>query len=182
MSENPTTFEPRTAVVRIFGGDYLDQIRDLEFRAEAAREAEEATGPRLGHETPEYLRLAEEHDALVREAEAQAVDVKIRALGRTEWRQMVVKHPPRAEGSVSDEIHRRDVALGFDQESFADELVPSSVVSPEWARDPAALDTLSDVDFERLWLTALGLNKAVMADPKASLVSRLTQTSEETSN
>lgn len=159
--------ERRTATVTIFGGDYLDRIRHLERKAEAA---EKAAGPASLDEEPEYLQIAEEHDALVREAEASALHIVIGALPRKTWRDLVADHPPR-------EGNQGDARMGVNEETFAEALVPLSIVSP--AIEPDDLEALSSADFERLYVTAFGLNRMPVADPKASLVSRLTQKNDE---
>lgn len=163
------TIQPRTSTVVIYQGDYIDRIRLLERKAEAAREAAEGA-PRTLDETPDYLALAEEHDALVREAEESAVHVVVRALRRSEWKALVAEHPAR-------EGHKGDEAVGVNEETFKDALVAASV---DLTADD--LDNLSDVDFDRLYFAAFALNRAPVADPKAGLVSRMTQQSDETSN
>lgn len=161
--------QPRTSTVAIYQGDYIDRIRHLERKAEAAREAAENTARTLD-ETPEYLTLAEQHDALVKEAEETAIRVTVTALKRSAWKALVAEHPPR-------EDHKGDAAIGVNEETFKDALVAASV-----DLDADDLDNLSDVDFDRLYFSAFALNR-VAGDPgKASLVSRLTQPSDETSN
>lgn len=164
--------EARTAVVTIYGGDYLDRIRDLELKAEAAKDAADGTARTLD-EVPEYLELAQQHDDLVREAEAQALHVRIRALGRREWRDLVAAHPPR-------ESNKDDALAGVNEDTFKDALVAASVIEPEGITSED-LDRLADIDYDRLYLTAFALNRGAAPDPKASLVSRLTKTSDEIS-
>lgn len=160
--------EPRTTTVTIYQGDYLDRIRLLERKAEAAREA--AGDVRTLDEVPEYLRLAEEHDALVAEAEESAVHAVVRALRRSEWKALVADHPPR-EGNKSD------AAVGVNEDTFRDALVAASV-----DLDADDLDMLSDIDHERLYYAAFALNRTAGTPGKASLVSRMTQPSDETSS
>lgn len=164
--------ERRTAVVTIYQGDYLDRIRHLEAKAEAAKDAA-GDVPRMNDEVPEYVTLAKEHDALVKEAEESAVHVKLQALKRSDWRALVAEHQPR-EGNKGDE------SVGVNEDTFKDALVPASIVEPEgFAVDD--LEGLSDIDFDRLYVAAFGLNRGAAMAPKASLVSRMTQQSDETS-
>lgn len=182
-------FEPRTAVVRIYTGDYLDRIRHLEQRALAAKEAEGDPASQALDEVPEYLTIAEEHDALVKEAEEKAaIDVQLQHIRRRTWRQLVSEHPPR-EGNRVDArygvnlVTFRDALVVVDGRTKSgpdDEGIPfSTVIGPEWLTDDH-LEDLSDGDFDRLFWTAFELNRGEVADPKASLVSRMTQTSDET--
>ena len=179
-----SSFEPRTAVVTIYTGDYLDRIRHLERLAEAAKEADEGIARTLD-EGAEYLRLAEEHDALVKEAEAAAVHVRVKALPRKTWKQLVSEHPLR-------DGHRADGAAGVNEDTFKDALVTCHGVTESGLDyrtiigpadfDDETLEELSDVDFDRIYLTAFALNRGVVATPKASLVSRMTRPSDETSS
>jgi hypothetical protein len=181
MSSN--TIQPRTAVVTIYGGDYLDRIRHLERLAEAAKDAADDEGPRLNSEVPEYLELARQHDDLVKEAEESALHVRVRALGRREWKELVAAHPPRTveKDHVTEALAKSDALSGVNDDTFKDALVAASVIEPaEISADD--LDQLSDIDFDRIYLTAFGLNRGTAPDPKASLVSRLTQRNDETSS
>lgn len=166
------SIQPRTATVTIYGGDYIDRIRLLERKAEAAQDAE-ATAPRRMSTVPEYVKLAEEHDALVAEAEAQALHVTLRALKRSAWKALIAEHPPR-------EGNKEDAALGANEDTLKDALVAASIVSPDLSADD--LDDLSDADFDRLYITAFALNRGTVAAPKANLASRMRQESSETSD
>lgn len=167
-----TLFDRRTATVTIYQGGYLDRIRHLERLAEAAEKAHEGQ-PALLSEEPDYLKLAEEHDALVREAEQAAVHIVLGALPRKTWRTLAEQHPPR-------EGNRGDAVLGVNEDTFAEALLPLSIISPGITSED--LDELSSADFLRLFSTAFALNRAPVADPKASLVSRMTPRSDETSS
>jgi hypothetical protein len=189
--------EQRTAVVTIYGGDYLDRIRDLELKAQATEEAHdrakkaegESAESRLAVDVPDSTRLAEEHDrivderdALVAEADAQALHVKLRALGRREWRDLVAAHPPRTveKDKVSKDVAASDAQSGVNDDTFKDALIAASLIGPEGVTFED-LDQLADIDYQRLYVTAFALNRGAAPDPKASPVWRLTQTSSETS-
>lgn len=166
------TIAPRTSVVTIFQGDYLDRIRHLEQRHEAALEAENAATRRLS-DGAESNAIAEEHAALVAEAEASAINVTLKALGRKAWRELVALHPPRPEVDS-------DIAVGVNEETFKDALIAVSIVEPELSEDD--LDAISDSDNDRLYYTAFGLNRAPASSPKALPASQKTTGSGETSN
>lgn len=175
-----TTFQPRSASVDIYQGDYLDRLRHLQQRHEAAVKAEEGT-TRLLSETPESHEIFEEYDALKAEAEETALTLVVFALGRKAWRELVAEHPAR-EGNDTDE------AMGVNEETFKDALVPLSLLYPEGHDDfgheqisEAALDLISDIDFDRLYYSAFALNRAPATAPKA-LASPWSPKSDETSN
>lgn len=167
-----SAFQSRQAVVTIFQGDYLDRIQHLERKAKAAAEAEARST--LAVDAAESYRLAQEHDALVAEAEESAVHVKVQALRRSAWKALIAEHPPR-EGNKDDE------AVGVNEDTFKDALVAESIVEPA-DLSLEDLDELSDVDFDRLYYAAFTLNRAPVADPKANLASQMTRESDATSN
>ena len=174
-------FTPRTAVVTIYQGDYLDRITHLEKKAEALEAAQ--TGlPLTNGESPEYLAVAAEHDALVAEAEETAVRIRLKNLPRQEWTAMIAKHPPRTaeKDGVSKQEEARDAMVGVNEATFMEELVPASIVEPEVSAEDLA--ALSFGYFNNLYLTAFALNRTVGADPKADLVSRMTKANDETSS
>lgn len=184
-SNGSPLIQPRTATVDIYLGDYLDRIRHLERRFEAALESEKAAGPRLESDVPESHTIAAEHAALQEEAEAggHVLHVKVQALGRRAWKALCAEHPPRQAGDsgATDEQVKSDAAVGVNETTFKDALVAVSVVEPALSGDD--FDAMADIDFDRLYLTAFALNRTpAAAGPKASLASRLTQTSEETSS
>jgi len=179
-------FTPRSAVVVIYGGDVLDRIRHLEARADAAADAEDAEArgraegdksPRLASDKPASLLLKEEHDLLVAEAEADAVRVKVQALGRKTWRELVAAHPPRKDTKT-------DEAVGVNEDTFKQPLVEASIVEPSMSDGERAdfLDNIADVDFDRVYFTAFALNRGVSPDPKALLSSQATPLNGATSS
>lgn len=189
-------FKPKTATITIYPGDYLDRIRHLEALAEADFEAKDPL-PLVNGDKPQYLTLAEQHDALVKEAEAEAVHVIVQALPRKVWTALTKAHPPRTaatEGATEREI-LFDTRAGVNEASFGEAFVTTkgqieidsqpvefaSVIGPDGITDDD-IDALASIDFQRIYLTAFALNRAAGDDPKASLVSRLTQPNSETSN
>ena len=164
------TIEPRTAVVTIFQGDYMDRIRHLEQRHKAATDAEKSGPPRMNSEIPESVEIAKEHKALVAEAEATALNVTVRALTRRAWRELVAEHPVR-------DGNRADAVVGVNEDTFKDALVPLSIVEPVLTEDD--LEVLSDAQWDQIYYTAFDLNRGTPS-PKALLVSQSNPESDET--
>lgn len=175
-------FTPSQTKVYLFSGTDAAEIERLENEArfaaqvyEAERKKAEKGADRLLHETgPEELaeeakRAAEEHDKFVQAARKRATLVTLQALGRRRYRSLVAEHPPR-EGNETDK------AMAVNEETFGDVLVPESIVDPKFPipsdRDDF-LDSLSLVQFTRLYVEAYKLNNNLAADPKASLRSEL---------
>lgn len=165
-----STIQPRTAKVKIYQGDHLDNIRHIEARYDAAVKSEGQTTRTLD-EVPPSFAIAEEHRVALEAAEEDAIEVTLGAIGRKGWRSLVAEHKPRPDNETDEQ-------LGVNEETFKDILVPMSILSPELSEDD--LDALSDIDFDRLFLAAFALNRAPAASPKAlpSPVSRESQKSD----
>lgn len=175
-------FEPRTATVHIYVGDYHDRLANLERRVLAAADNFDGRTATLD-ETPEHLTLAAEYDALAAEAGQHRVEVTLQALGRRQSKELRAAHPPRVAGEkgATDWQARGDMVMGVNEETFKDDLVRASVISPEMSEDD--FDNISEGAFTVLYSTALDLTYGAAEDPKAaSLVSRLTQANSETSS
>lgn len=183
-SNSSPLIQPRTAIVDIYLGDYLDRLRHLERRFEAAQAQEKAAGPRLESDVPESHKIAAEHEQLLAEAKdnGYVLHVKVQALGRRAWKELVAQHPPRkpSDEGVTEEQAKSDAEVGVNEATFKDALVAASVIDPQMTE--ADLDAIADIDFDRLYATAFSLNRAPVAAPKASLASRLIQENDETSS
>lgn len=171
--------EPRTSVVTLYQGDDLDRIRHIERKYEAAVESEKDAPTRLASDIPESVTLAEEHAAEKAVAEARAVHVKIRAIRRSQYRELADKHPPRTGDDVDPADVLSDAKMGVNEKEFRLELVPAAIVDvthgesvTEWATLPEGdredfLDTITESDFELLFLHAYGLVNNYASSPKA---------------
>jgi hypothetical protein len=168
--------KPRIASLLIYQGDVLDQIEHLEQTIEAAEAAEDGDAPRtLGDPLPS-ADLREKHAELVAEAEADAIRVRLRNLGRRTWNELIAKHPPRDENDD-------DAALGVNEESFFDEAIVLGLVEPEFTSDTERgrfLEDLAPSDWAQVKWKFWALNAVVAADPKPLPVSARTQPSDET--
>lgn len=173
----------RTTTVLLFQGDDLDPI------SESARDAERAvkTAPpsRLGDaEGPAHESL-KAFDDLMDEATDRALKVRLTALPRKAYRDLLHKHPVRMVQSEDGErVNDEDAGWGFNRETFGDDIVPACVDADQFAsaeqRDEF-LDALSDGDFTKLYSAAVTLNQSQGPDPKVRLSSHLAPTSDETS-
>lgn len=169
-----TTIKPRTTTVILFQGDDLDRVAEL---LEALNSAISSKGiGRVGDGDP-VSEAAKAHDEFVTEATPRAESIDMQPLPRKKWREIVTAHPPR-EGNDTDRFY------GFNYETMGDDLVPASIVAPEYAKADDFLDSLSDGQFSKLFSAAVLLNRGGDA-PKADLsarVSQVIQTSSETSD
>lgn len=171
------SFAPRAAIVALYQGTDSEQIAVLREAAERAAK-DESKAPRLMHEESSAEALAAKHDEFVAEAKGRAIMVELRALGRKQWRALVAANPPR-DGNEDDQ------AVGVDEDKFSEALVPASIATPAFERDAdrdAFLDSLSDAQFSKLYITAFALNRTVAADPKELLGSERSPSSSATEN
>lgn len=176
-----TTFQPRTTTVKIYQGNVLDEIRELRERADAARDNEGSVTRRYA-EVGDYETLRAEHNAKVDQANENAVYVKLRNLGRTKYRDLKAKFPPREEG-VSERVKAADAEINANEDALFDALLPLSMLAPSFGSDAeriAFLEEVPPIDYERLKLAAFRLNETQAADPKHLPVFPETPESDET--
>jgi hypothetical protein len=179
-SEGPSMsiVEPRTSEVTIYQGDYLDRLRFLAQRFEEVVKAESKTARTLA-DVPESDGIADEYDALKAEAEKTAIRVRIRAIRRSQYREMADKHPPRTGDDVDPGIVLADSKMGVNEKDFRLVLVPAAIVevsvgekSTPWAEMSEDdredfLDTITEADFELLFSHAFALVNSFGSAPKA---------------
>lgn len=204
-----STIKPRTAEVVIYQGDDLARLSELRQAAESARRAvaahESATNDgsaRMG-DAPSAEAEQDAYDAFVDEAAERAVIVRVHAIGRRRFRDLMAAHPPReVEATRTDadgverkvtETHEDDAPYDVNTDTFPDALLTfvdddddtiRTIAAPEFAsaakRKAFVEDDLSDGDFETLWTTAYFLNRSPSADPKSVRYSTVSLRSTET--
>lgn len=163
---------------RIFpDGDYPQRLQNAyaAFQQAAEQESREMeSGSRLAGEESIAERLANEYEEIKTKAEADAKKkrrvVTLRAVGRTTWRGLKEKHPPRVGDGVDEEIAKSDRMLGVNADDIEDDLVFASIMSPkftsradfdEWAGD------LSQGEWNVLVQDAWKLVNIAQFDPKS---------------
>lgn len=169
-----TTFiKPRTEEVVLFQGDDLERLEELLGKVSSAVSQ---TGVRLLGEDDPTQDAAKVYDDFVTEATERAVKVRIKALPRKVFRDLVAKHPPRDDNDA-------DKGFGFNYETLADDLVAPCVDGPVFSSESereAFLDSLSDAHFSKLYSAALKMNRGDVDVPK-DLSSQLARISGATS-
>lgn len=157
----------RTAEVLIFQGSDYAQFQEL---LAAVERAGNTTGPRRVSDSSDAVAAAADaYDAFVAEAAERAVTVRLEAVGRRRFRELVAAHPPR-EGNVYDQ------SRGYNIETFGDDLVPASLSPGQFGSEEERdefLDNLSAADWSRVYNQALALSEDMGPDPKARLSSLL---------
>lgn len=92
----------------------------------------------------------------------------VRALARTVWRGLVLKHPPR-QGNDGDRV------LGADFQGLMEEATPLCVVDPELDEDDweRLSEVLSSGDWDRIFTAVWEVNREGGDVPKSRLASRV---------
>lgn len=117
---------PRTTTVHLLTGDYPDRLAELVV---AAQEALKDSTPLTAIEEHPYTAIIGQHKALKAEAIEAGVTVNLAALGRTTWRRLKEKHPPRTEGP--EEAVKGDRSAGVNADTVEDDLIHASVTNPD---------------------------------------------------
>lgn len=160
---------------------YLDEDqRELDrlHREVEAAAVKSSTPLRLGDDS-DVVVAARAFDDFKDEAVKRGTKVSLRAMPGRKWRALVAENPPRKD-------HGGDAEWGFNHLTMADVAVPPCVVSVggkelTGAELEAALDSMSDGDFSKVYSHVLRLNTGQGPDPKDSISQRLPRSSVETS-
>ena len=104
-------------------GDLQAEFDDLERQLREAREAPAKPGKRVGSK-PEAMAIVEKQAALREQMADEMLDLRIRALPRAEWVDLVRQNQPRP-GNDGDE------AMGVNLEGLMPAAIPRCVVEPE---------------------------------------------------
>lgn len=184
--------KPRQTSMVIYQGDDIERFAELRQKVEFAEreyERDKKAPARTGDDVSDDAVVAAKaaFDAFVDEAAERAVEVRIRALGRTAFRNLMKDHPPRVDDKGEELLD--DGAYGVNLDTFADALLAyshdgvSTILEPAFpssADRQRFLDDISDGDYDDLFTRAYHLNRNPGADPKASRYSVARPTSTET--
>lgn len=164
---------PRTTTVHLLTGDYPDRLSAL---VDAAKEALNDSTPLTAIEEHPYTAIIEQHKALKAEAIEAGTVVNLAALGRSTWRRLKDKHPPRTEGD--EDTIKGDARLGINPDAAEDDLVFESMKAwGEWADQKVPevanratfeewADRLSEGEWQVLVIKAWELTNGARLDPK----------------
>ena len=120
MSTNPLLTPRRRREVYLYPGDVEDRIAEYDDAIEAAF-AKEGADVRFRGETD---KVAQERDAYVEKARADAPRLVLEARTHRELQALYDAHPPRKGDRI-------DEAVGYNRTTFPPELVRASIVEPK---------------------------------------------------
>jgi len=163
---------PETVIPICLRGDLQAEWEELDNRLTALQTG--ANGKLSG--STGSRELAERIIQLQKEMEESTIHVRLRALNRVEWRDLLAAHPPRKDNDA-------DKILGFNPNTLFDALIVACITDPELTSEQAAalLDALTPSQFDKLADAAWGLNRRDVSVPFSYNASQLTQTGGETS-
>ena len=126
-----------------------------------------------------YSKEIREQANIIQNLEAQmdesTVCVKLKALKRAKYAEVVANHPPREDNDV-------DTAFGVNTDTFGDELLPLSIVDAwnkatgdkvdftgdDWAEEA---EEFTDAQYSEFAMAALNINRGATAIPFSSIAS-----------
>ena len=146
-------------------GDLQAEFDDLERQLREARETPATTGKRLGSK-PDAMAIVEKQAVLRDQMADEMLDLRVRALPRSEWVELVRANPPKP-GDDGDE------AMGVNLEGLMPVAIPRCVVEPELDDEDWKMlnDHLSSGDYDRLMTTVWDVNRSGVDIPKSRLAS-----------
>jgi hypothetical protein len=126
--------------------------------------------------TAEERALAERIQALEEQMAAATVELRVEALPRKAWRELMMAHQPR-EGNAAD------AGLLVNTDTFFDALVAACLVDPVLSQEQLEklLDKLSSYQFDKLTDAAWGVNRRDVEVPFSSTASHTITSSGGTS-
>jgi len=129
-----------------------------------------------GTPSTEQVELAGQIKALEEQMANSTVIVRLEALSRRPWRDLIEAHQPR-EGNAGD------ASLGFNQETYFDALVGACIVSPEFDEERLEkfLNKITPNQFDTLSGAAWGLNRRDVSVPFSRTASLINMSSGGTS-
>lgn len=159
---------PEQTVKISLRGDLNAEIVDLDTKLGDIRNELAAHGDGRLNGSAEARKIAERIEELRAEAEEASVLVRLRALGRKEWNDLLAKHPAATKEQE------------FDPRLF-NEAVPACIVEPELDAETMDkfLDALTKGQFDILAGTVFKLNAGEGEVPFSVLASRARQPSDE---
>jgi hypothetical protein len=159
---------PERVVAICLRADLTAEIEQLEERLRARRETV-VTATLSGD--AEAREIANQIRALEEQAKDATVQIRMRALPRKQWADLVAKHPP-----VDDSTE-------FNVKTIFDDAVPACIVEPELDRDTLDqfLDRLTQGQWDQLAGTCFALNAGDGRVPFSGLASLALLNSDETS-
>lgn len=135
-----------------------------------------ATSTLANTPSSEEFKLAGQIKALEEQMASSTVIVRLEALSRRPWRDLIEAHPPR-EGNAAD------AAMGCNQETYFDALIGACTVSPEFdtERLEKFLNKITPTQFNSLSDAAWSLNRRDVSVPFSRTASLINQGSGGTS-
>ncbi len=163
---------PETTIVLCLRGDLAadHEAADRELEEAEKTNVDSLAGSGIGD-------LVDRIRALESEMREHSYEFRLRALPRTQWRELCSAHPPRR--GDDNEIVDSDKFMGVNVETFYDAIVRACVVDPELddASFKTLIDTLTDRQFDQLFEAAWGINRRDVDVPFSRAASRMKTTS-----
>lgn len=119
---------PERTVDLCLRGDLQAEWEMLQRDLDEAKRVAKASASLAGEESEDVAALAERMQALEATMAESVLTVRLRALNRKAFQDLLLAHPPRKDD-------QRDKLYGFNVDTFNDALVRASCVDPEFNDD-----------------------------------------------
>jgi hypothetical protein len=163
---------PEATVLVCMRGDLVADHEAAERELEQARKT--AGNSLAGNGAAE---IAERITALEEEMREHSYEFRLRALPRHAWRELLKAHEPRRD--ESGDLVEADRHLGFNAETFYDDMVRHCLIDPELTDEEFArlADRLTSYQFDELFDAAWGLNRRDVDIPFSRAASEMRRAS-----
>ena len=161
---------PRRTIQHCVRGDLVAEVERLERDLMNTRSPDSRlTG------NPEARKIAERIEAVREEMQDSTIEFVLQALPRRSFQKFCVAHPPR-DGNDEDR------ALGFNTETFHDDLVRASIVEPELSDEQweTLADRMTSAQWQEFVTASQLLNIEKVSVPFSLSASAALQRSDET--
>lgn len=150
-------------------GVCLDPDLVAEHQRLADELAEAKRAPSTSLAGPDTTGIEERLDAARREVEGATVTLRLRALGRRAWRELLDQHQPRRDDDGN--VVEADARLRVNTQTLYDPLIRASIVGPELDEDTLTLlldERLTDAQYSALTTLCWNLNQTLVSIPFSS--------------
>lgn len=164
---------PERTVDLCLRGDLLAEHEELETRLAAARRA----GADSLAGNPDAQQIARDIEALQAVMAEDTITLRLRALPRRQWADLVAKHPPRRDdgGRIADTD-----SSGVNVDAFMAEVLRRCIVDPELSEENFARlvdECITDAQYGQLTDAVWALNRSEVNVPFSHAASRILRAS-----
>lgn len=161
---------PERTISHCVRGDLVAEVERLDRELASLASADQRlTGNQEARKVAEQIEAVREH------MQTSSIEFTLRALGRRAFQKFQTEHAPR-DGNLTDR------AMGFNEETFMDDLVRQSIVAPKITDEQwdSLCDSMTAAQWSEFANVATSLNMEQVSVPFSRSASRILRTSDGT--